>query len=73
MLLLKGDGRIQGSYRSYFVDEANVPPLPTDIPVGPENPVKALNETWSACWDDQAGAVYYYNNVSGEATWISPI
>jgi len=37
--------------------------------VGPDNPIKQLNETWSACWDDQAGAVYYYNNITGEATW----
>ena len=32
-----------------------------------------LNDTWSACWDDQAGAVYYYNNITGEATWINPL
>lgn len=43
-----------------------------DLPVGPDRPTKALNETWSACWDDEAGAVYYYNHISGEATWILP-
>lgn len=43
-----------------------------DLPVGPDRPTKALNEIWSACWDDEAGAVYYYNHVSGEATWILP-
>jgi hypothetical protein len=43
-----------------------------DEPVGPENPMKALSDTWSACWDDEAGAVYYYNQISGEATWVLP-
>jgi hypothetical protein len=41
--------------------------------VGPENPVLQLNELWSACWDDEAGAVYYYNQETGEATWLPPI
>lgn len=41
--------------------------------VGPDNPVVQLNDTWSACWDDEAGAVYYYNQVTGEATWIPPL
>lgn len=40
--------------------------------VGPDNPVKELDETWSACWDDEAGAVYYYNKISGQATWLRP-
>ena len=39
-----------------------------------ENPVVAYDTdgVWSACWDDEAEAVYYYNNVTGEATWIPP-
>ena len=39
-----------------------------------ENPVVAYDNEgiWSACWDDSAEAVYYYNNVTGEATWIPP-
>jgi hypothetical protein len=37
-----------------------------------DNPIRELNETWSACWDDEAGAVYYYNKSTGEATWIPP-
>jgi hypothetical protein len=40
--------------------------------VGPENPILPLNDLWSACWDDEAGAVYYYNQETGEATWIPP-
>ena len=40
--------------------------------VGPDNPTMAIDETWSACWDNEAGAVYYYNHISGEATWIPP-
>lgn len=27
---------------------------------------------WSECWDDEAGAVYYYNDNTGEATWLRP-
>ena len=43
-----------------------------DAPVGPDNPMKELNDTWMACWDGEAGAVYYYNKITGEATWIPP-
>ncbi len=43
-----------------------------DYPIGPDNPAKVLNETWTAYWDDQAGAIYYYNTITGEATWIPP-
>lgn len=42
------------------------------LPIGPENPVIDLNEVWSAYWDDAAGAVYYYNHDTREATWIYP-
>lgn len=27
---------------------------------------------WCECWDDEAGAVYYYNDNTGEATWLRP-
>jgi hypothetical protein len=40
--------------------------------VGPDNPVVQIRENWSACWDGEAGAVYYYNHISGEATWLPP-
>jgi hypothetical protein len=43
-----------------------------DAPVGPDNPMKQLSVEWCACWDDEAGAVYYYNQTSGEATWVMP-
>jgi hypothetical protein len=39
-----------------------------DVPVGPDNPEKALDDTWTAYWDDEAGAVYYYNSETGEAS-----
>ena len=38
----------------------------------PENPVVDIDETWSSCWDDEVQAVYYYNKITGEATWIPP-
>ena len=40
--------------------------------VGPENPVVPYNANISQCWDDEAGAVYYYNHTSGEASWLPP-
>ena len=60
----------KGSYSKRYMDEAHVPYLEPDIPVGPDNPNKEINDTWSACWDDEAGAIYYYNKITGEATWI---
>ena len=65
-------GQILGSYAKRYVPANNVPFLEADIPVGPDNPVKAINNIWSACWDNEAGAVYYYNQSTGEATWIQP-
>lgn len=58
-----------GEYTSYDEQQLQVA---VDVPVGPENPMKQLSDTWSACWDDEAGAVYYYNHTSGEATWVRP-
>lgn len=43
-----------------------------DSSVGPDRPTKALNDVWSACWDDEVKATYYYNHQTGEATWILP-
>lgn len=65
-------GQILGSYSRRNVPTQNVPLLEADNPVGPDNPVKAINDVWSACWDNEAGAVYYYNQSTGEATWIQP-
>ncbi len=45
---------------------------------GPENPVvpyttdEAGTIVWAQCWDDEAGAVYYFNNLTGEASWLPP-
>lgn len=67
------DGKIMGSLTSKrYVDPSNVPYLEPEKPLGPDNPSKQLNETWSMHWDNEAGAVYYYNQQSGEATWIPP-
>lgn len=40
--------------------------------VGPGCPVKLYSAGVSQCWDDEAGAVYYYNHKSGEASWLPP-
>lgn len=40
--------------------------------VSEENNVVQLNDTWSACWDAEARAVYYYNHFTGEASWVPP-
>lgn len=66
------NGTILGAPGKSFVSEANVPYLPPDEPLGPDNLTKQLNETWTACWDKEAGATYYYNAVTGEATWLPP-
>lgn len=66
------DGSIIGSNSRKYISEQHVPYLAPDEPVGPTNPVKVLNNEWTACWDDQAGAIYYYNQYSGEATWLPP-
>ena len=63
---------------SRYVDQQHAPPQALqqeeEIQVGPDNPVKDLGDgTWSACWDESASAVYYYNNVTGEASWIKPV
>jgi hypothetical protein len=66
-----GNGVILGSRTKLYVPTEHVPLL-VEVPLGPDNPFKELNQEWTACWDDQAGAIYYYNKVSGEATWIAP-
>jgi hypothetical protein len=32
----------------------------------------ASDASWLSYWDEEAGASYYYNEVTGEATWIPP-
>ncbi len=77
------DGKILGNVTKRFVSEAHVPyydqnehiavaSSSEEVPVGPDNPYQPINDTWTKCWDKEAGAVYYYNIVSGEATWIMP-
>lgn len=66
------NGKIIGTTAPKYVNENHVPMLPVEEPVGPDNPYVQMNDTWTKCWDKEAGAVYYYNQVTGEATWIQP-
>ena len=72
-------GDILGGPARRYVDVANVPTLPVtdlssaaDDTVGPQCPVKPINNTWSECWDDEVEGIYYYNKLTGEATWVPP-
>ena len=40
--------------------------------VGPDLVEVDLNKDWKACWDAEAGSVYYYNTATGEASWLPP-
>lgn len=40
--------------------------------VSEEIPQVVLNESWSKCWDHEAESAYYYNYLTGEATWTLP-
>lgn len=78
-------GEILGKNQPKYVDSSRVPYMEDDylnnlqqeqereMPTA-ENPVVAYDADgiWSSCWDEEAEAVYYYNNVTGEATWIPP-
>ena len=33
---------------------------------------KDICDDWEEYWDDQAQAKYWYNHLTGEATWIKP-
>lgn len=52
--------------------EPSLDTISVDSTVGPENPVVPYNANVSQCWDDEVGAVYYYNHSSGEASWLPP-
>lgn len=54
-------------------DMNSITRLPLAADVGPDMPEKDLSEGWKACWDSEAGSVYYYNAMSGEATWLPPM
>lgn len=78
------NGTIIGGATKRYVPANHVPYLPEtltvnvqhslsqDLQVSSENPYKDIDDTWCACWDDEAGAVYYYNKLTGEATWLPP-
>jgi hypothetical protein len=40
--------------------------------VGPDLLMKNLDNEWKACWDAEAGSVYYYCTSTGEASWLPP-
>lgn len=65
-------GKILGNIPQRTVSDKHVPYLPPEEPVGPDNLYVAMNDIWTKCWDKEAGAVYYYNQKTGEATWIAP-
>ncbi len=65
-------GQILGSPLKRYIPSQHVPFLAPDIPVGPDNPSKDIDETWMSCWDREVCAVYYYNKITKEATWINP-
>lgn len=65
-------GRILGNVAQRIISDTHVPYLPPEEAVGPDNPYVVINDTWAKCWDKEAGAVYYYNQLTGEATWIAP-
>ncbi len=65
-------GQIIGNQPRRFIESTHVPYLPPDVPVGPNNPTKELSDTWTACWDNEVGGIYYYNKITGEATWVPP-
>lgn len=80
-----GGGRIYSAPSCDFADPVHVPSNGPraksalamleesgDNSVGPDRPTKALNDVWSACWDDEVKATYYYNHQTGEATWVLP-
>jgi hypothetical protein len=66
------NGKILGNAGKRFISQAHIPHNPFDVQVGPDNPYQAIDETWTKCWDREAGASYFYNNITGEATWIQP-
>jgi hypothetical protein len=66
-------GKILGSPARHYMDAKHVPVLTQEEQaLGPQNPYQQLNEVWTKCWDDEAKAVYYFNSVTGEATWVQP-
>lgn len=63
-------------YQSHQEDSGSVQTAQT---AGPETPIVPYTWdpatgaiVWAQCWDDEAGAVYYFNNATGEASWLPP-
>jgi hypothetical protein len=46
----------------------SAPPLPP----GPPPDDEAINDGWQPIWDEQYGAYYFYNSITGETTWTNP-
>ena len=66
------DGSILGSYQRRYAAPDKVPYREPEQPLGVHNTSKVLNAEWTAYYDESAQAVYYYNSVTLEATWIKP-
>ena len=41
-----------------------------NFPGGPDD--ASHSDCWVKCWDAEVGADYYYNNATGEASWLVP-
>jgi hypothetical protein len=66
------NGSILGRVGKRIVDRSHVPFQLQNEPLGLNNPTRVLNDEWTACWDKEADAIYYYNKLTGEATWLPP-
>jgi len=62
---------------SYYQEDSGS--VQTAQTAGPETPIVPYTWdpatgaiVWAQCWDDEAGAVYYFNNATGEASWLPP-
>jgi len=58
------DGR---SGRSHSSIQSNSFTAPTAYPKTSTN-----FDQWVKCWDAEVGAEYFYNNATGEASWLDP-
>lgn len=44
----------------------------SDTLVEPDAPSTPSTKEWGEFWDEEVGASYYYNSVTGEALWVRP-
>lgn len=69
-------GKILGAPKKRYADPSVVPHsgIFNDSSISFESTSLSLNAStdWITCFDDEVGASYYYNQVTGEATWLHP-